>query len=216
MTYLNLVNAVLRRLRESTVSTVAETDYSAMIGDFVNDARVLVAAAHEWTELRSRITINTVADDDTYSLTGYGHSGEILNIWNDTSDWEVLYQTNEWFDKQNLLNTALSQSPNKYTFVDGLDGNGDVQIQLYPIPDDVYTLYVDSVIRDNVLSSDSDTLAIPENPVIHLALAFAARERGETGGTSTQEYFEIANNFLSDAIAIDVSRHPEEFIWYTP
>ena len=39
MTYLELVNDVLIRLRETTVSTVSETTYSALIGKFVNDAK---------------------------------------------------------------------------------------------------------------------------------------------------------------------------------
>ena len=51
-------------------------------------------------------------------------------------------------------------------------------------------------------------------PVIHLAVAMLARERGETGGTSTAEYFTIADKFLSDAIAMDAVKHPEEVIWY--
>jgi hypothetical protein len=53
-------------------------------------------------------------------------------------------------------------------------------------------------------------------PVIHLAVALAARERGETGGTSTAEYFKMADTYLSDAIAQDAGRHPEELIFYTP
>jgi hypothetical protein len=53
-------------------------------------------------------------------------------------------------------------------------------------------------------------------PVIHLAIALLARERGETGGTSASEYFGIADNYLSDAIALDAQKHPDETIWYTP
>jgi len=43
-----------------------------------------------------------------------------------------------------------------------------------------------------------------------------ARERGETGGTSTAEYFAVADKSLGDAIALDAQKHPEETIWYTP
>jgi hypothetical protein len=49
-----------------------------------------------------------------------------------------------------------------------------------------------------------------------MAVALLARERGETGGTSAPEYFGIADKFLSDAIALDAQKHPEETIWYTP
>jgi hypothetical protein len=52
--------------------------------------------------------------------------------------------------------------------------------------------------------------------VLHLAVAFASRERGETGGTSTQEYFTMANKYLSDAIALDAANAPEKTIFYTP
>ena len=70
MTYLNLVNNVLRRLREDTVTTVTNNTYSTMVGDFVNDAKELVETAWDWSALRSTLTITTVADDYTYSLTG--------------------------------------------------------------------------------------------------------------------------------------------------
>ena len=42
MTYLNLVNNVLRRLRETEVTSVQTTAYSKLIGDIVNDAKDLV------------------------------------------------------------------------------------------------------------------------------------------------------------------------------
>ena len=42
--YLTIVNEVLRRLREDEVSAVANTAYSKMVGDFVNDAKRIVEA----------------------------------------------------------------------------------------------------------------------------------------------------------------------------
>ena len=38
-TYLQLVNDVLTRLREATVTNVSDTDYSSLIGKLVNDAK---------------------------------------------------------------------------------------------------------------------------------------------------------------------------------
>jgi len=43
-----------------------------------------------------------------------------------------------------------------------------------------------------------------------------ARERGETGGTTAQDYFLIADKHLSDAVAIDAYKNPEEFIYRVP
>jgi hypothetical protein len=69
--------------------------------------------------------------------------------------------------------------------------------------------------RQADLSANDDSLLVPSQPVIHLAVALLARERGETGGTSTAEYFQIADKFLSDAIAIDAAKHPEEMYFRT-
>jgi len=215
MTYLNLVNNVLRRLREDTVTTVEANTYSVMTGDFVNDAKKFIETAWDWSALRSTLTITTAADDYTYSLTGSGDNGKVFRIINDTSNLEMEYQTQAWFDNEFFVNTPTSGAPKYFTY-NGVDGNGDTQIDIYPKPDGVYSLKAKLVNRNTELSSDSDTLAIPSQPVIHLALALLARERGETGGTSTPEYFAIADRYLSDAIAMDAQKHPEETIFYTP
>ena len=69
MTYLELVNNVLRRMREDEVSTVAENTYSKMVGDFVNDAKNIVEAAWDWSGLRTTLTVTTSADIFNYVLT---------------------------------------------------------------------------------------------------------------------------------------------------
>ena len=215
MTYLNLVNSVLRRLRENEVSTVSFDAYSKLIGDMVNDAKDLVESAWDWSALRTTLAINTVADTSNYSLTGSADKVKELNVINDTSNLVMQYQTNNWFDEQYYINTPATGAPNYYTY-GGVDTNGDQTIDVYPKPDAVYALRVDVVKRNAALSADTDTLDVPETPVIQLAVALATRERGETGGTSTAEYFQIANRYLGDAIAHDAGRHPEETIFYTP
>jgi len=215
MTYLDLVNNVLRRLREDEVTTVNANVYSKMVGDFINDAKNFVQNAWDWSQLRSTLTITTAADDYTYSLTGSQDYGKILHLINDTSNLAMDYRPQSWFDEQYLINTPASGAPEYYTF-NGVDGSGDSQIDVYPKPDGVYSLKAKIVTRNTELSGDSDTLAIPSQPVIHMAVALLARERGETGGTSTPEYFAIADKYLSDAIAMDAQKHPDETIWYTP
>jgi hypothetical protein len=215
MTYLNLVNNVLRRLREDEVSNVSENTYSAMVGDYVNDAKDLVETAWDWSGLRTMLTITTAADDYTYSLTGSRSEGKVFRVINDTSNAEMEYQTQAWFDNEFFVNTPVSGSPRYFTY-NGLDANGDTQIDVYPKPDGVYSLKVKMVNRNTELSANSDTLVIPSSPVIHMAIALLSRERGETGGTSTAEYFAIADKHLSDAIALDAQKHPEETIFYTP
>jgi len=215
MTYKDLVNNVLRRLRETEVSSVQTNSYSKLIGDLVNDAKDLVENSWDWSALRTTLTITTTSGVFNYSLTGSQNNIKELNVLNDTSNLPMIYQTNNWFDSQFLLGNPVSGAPVYYTY-NGVDTDGDTLIDIYPKPDGVYSLRFNCALRNGDLSADTDTIKIPAMPVVHLAVAFAARERGETGGTSTQEYFAMANKYLSDAIAMDAARHPEETIFYTP
>ena len=215
MTYLNLVNNVLRRLREDEVSSVNDNTYSKMVGDFVNDAKKFVESAWDWSALRTTLTVSTTADIFNYVLTGSQNKIKVLHAINDTSNLTMQYQPQVWFDDKYLINTPVSGAPQYYTF-NGVDSSGDTQIDIYPKPDATYTLRLNCILRNDDLSADTDTLAIPSQPVIHMAIALLARERGETGGTSAPEYFGIADKYLSDAIALDALKHPEEVIWYTP
>ena len=67
--------------------------------------------------------------------------------------------------------------------------------------------------RDAAFTDDVSVLNVPSAPVIHYAVALAARERGETGGASAQELYSIADSTLADAIAMDAARFPSETIW---
>lgn len=214
MTYLNLMNSVLRRLREEETSSVTSTTYVKMVGDFINDAKTLVGQAADWSALRETITISTTASDNTYSLTGGGDNIKVMSMLNDTENCFMEYQTKDWFNEQLYISSAAEGAPRYFTY-NGLDSSGDTQILVGPTPDGVYSIRVDTVKRQADLSANDDVLLVPAQPVIHLAVALLARERGETGGTSTAEYFTIANQYLSDAIAIDAAKHPEEMVFRT-
>tara|TARA_R100001463_G_scaffold104021_3_gene158502 strand:+ start:864 stop:1511 length:648 start_codon:yes stop_codon:yes gene_type:complete len=214
MTYLNLMNNVLRRLREEETTSVSNTTYVKMVGDFINDAKKLVEEATDWSALRETITVSTTASDNTYSLTGGGDNVKVMCVLNDTSNLFMDYQTKDWFNEQLYISSAAEGTPRYYTY-NGLDASGDTQVLVGPTPDGVYSLRFDVIKRQADLSSNTDSLLVPAMPVVHLAIALLARERGETGGTSAAEYFAIADKFLSDAIAIDAVKHPEEMVFRT-
>lgn len=212
MTYLELVNGVLRRLREDQVSAVDQNPYSLLMGDLVNDAKRIVEDAWDWSALRTTLTISTTADIFNYVLVGSGNRIKIIDVINDTSNWFMTYKDTHWMDNAFLNQTPPKSSPTFYNF-NGVDSNGDTQIDLYPIPNAVYTIRVNCVQRNPDLSADTDNLLIPHMPVLHMALALAARERGETGGRSAGELLSFAQNYLSDAIALDAYKHPEEMVY---
>ncbi len=214
MTYLNLMNNVLRRLREEETTSVTGTTYVKMVGDFINDSKKLVEEATDWSALRDTIVVTTAASDNSYSLTGSSDNVKVMSVLNDTKNCFMDYQTKDWFNEQIYLLNASEGAPLYYTY-NGLDANGDTEVLVSPKPDGVYSLRFNVIKRQADLSTNTDTLLVPSMPVVHLAVALLARERGETGGTSTAEYFAIADKFLSDAIAIDAAKHPEEMIFRT-
>ena len=214
MTYLNIMNNVLRRLREEEVNSVTESTYSKMAGDFINDAKTMVEEASDWSALRTTLVIETVEGDNLYSLAGCGDNVKVMSVINDTQNCFMAYQTKDWFNDSLYIAEEVQGAPRYYTY-NGLDSSGDTQVLISPTPDGVYSLRFDVIKRQADLTDNADVLLVPAMPIVHLAVALLARERGETGGTSTAEYFAIADKYLSDAIAIDAAKHPEEMIFRT-
>jgi hypothetical protein len=214
MTYLQLVNSVLRRIREDEVDSVSQNSYSKLVGEFVNDAKRSVEDSYDWTALRTTLTLSTTDDAFNYTLTGSQNKMKLLDVINDTSNFFLQYQTSRWFDNAYLNLAAATGSPKYYSF-NGVDANGDNGVDLYPKPDGVYQVRFNVVLRTADFTLDADKLTIPSSPVVQIATALAARERGETGGTSAAELFALADRTLSDAIAFDAAQHPEETIWYS-
>lgn len=213
MTYLQLVNKVLIRLREDEVSSVNENNYSKLVGEFVNDAVRQVEDAWDWSALRATITATTEEDIFNYILPTTGQSSKILDVINDTSNYFVTYKPQQWFNDRFLNNDLKKGSPTNYTF-NATDPNGDTTVDVYPIPDGVYELRFNLIARTDNLSNDSDRILVPHLPIVHLAHALSVRERGESGSQSTPELLYTAERTLSDAVALDAAKHPEETIFY--
>jgi hypothetical protein len=70
MTYLELVNKVLTRLREDTVTTVDYNDYSTLIGEFVNDAKKEVESAWLWSCLTEYATVTADGVSGDFQIDG--------------------------------------------------------------------------------------------------------------------------------------------------
>jgi hypothetical protein len=212
MTYLDLVNNTLRRLREDTVASVSDTDYSALIGIFVNDAIRFVESAWDWSVLRTTFEITTVAGTRLYSLTDFGVRSEVLYVHDETNN-RVIPQESLQRIRELSLGTDNAQGTVQYYALEGVDTNGDAQIRFYQTPDSVTTINVYGVKRDNSLSNDTDTTDLPSAIIEQFAFAYALRERGETGGQSAGEQIALAQADLTNAIALEANLRPEEVNW---
>jgi hypothetical protein len=209
MTYLELVNDVLVRLRESTVTTIGETTYSSLIGKFVNDAKRQIEDSYNWNVLGQTITVTTTAATSSYSLTGAGQKFRINDAINTTS--VITLDNISVADMNRKLNfgTPSQSIPSEFCF-SGVDGNGDTKVDLFPVPNGVYTLKFDLTIPQANLSSDGTSVKVLDYLVAQSAYARALIERGEDGGTNSSEAYALFRGMLSDAIALESTRYPED------
>jgi len=213
MTYLELVNDVLVRLREPVVTTFSETTYSTLIGKFINDAKRQVEDAFSWNALGATITVTTAASTSTYSLTGAGQKFQVMDVINTTS---LLGLKNISFvDMNRKLNFApvATETPTEYAF-DGVDGSYDTQVKLYPVPNGVYTVKFMLTVPQPTLALDATVVKVPDVLVSQNAFSRALIERGEDGGFSSSEAYNLYKAMLSDYIALEGTRYPEnqEFV----
>ena len=209
MTYLELVNDVLVRLRESTVSTVGETTYSSLIGKFVNDAKRQIEDSYSWNVLGQTITVTTTSGTSSYALTGVGQKFRINDAINTTSVITLDNTTVADMNRKLNFGTPSQSIPSEFCF-SGVDGNGDTKVDLFPVPDGVYTLKFDVTVPQANLSVDGTSVKVLDYLVTQSAYARSLLERGEDGGTNSSEAYALFRGMLSDAIALESTRYPED------
>jgi len=208
MTYLELVNDVLVRLREPTVTTVSANSYSALIGKFVNDAKRQIEDAFAWNVLGTTISLTTVAGTYSYALTGSGQKFQVLDVLNTTSNITMRNIDFATMNRYQNFSTPVSGIPAFYAF-DGVDGNYDTKVTIYPRPDGVYNIPFSLTVPQATLSSDSTVVLVPDVLISQNAYARALVERGEDGGLSSSEAYLLYKSMLSDYIALEGTRYPE-------
>lgn len=213
MTYLEMINNILRRLRENTVSSPTQNEYAQLIGILVNDAKREVENSWQWSGLRQNIAIPTVNGTTTYELSDSVNRISIFDIYNDTDNHYLKYVQSSWMREQLNGDSPDSGSPLYYTYSTGVGVDGDTKIDVYPTPDGTYDLIVNAALREGDLVNNADTTLMPSQPILLLAYAKAVEERGEDAGVNSSSAYFMAKGSLGDHIALDAQRHPEELIW---
>jgi hypothetical protein len=213
MTLLELVNDVLIRLREPVVTTYNETTYSTLIAKFVNDTKRQVEDAFSWNVLGQTVTITTAAGTYQYGLTGAGQKFQVMDAINATANIGLTNTTFVDMNRKQNFSTIMTGIPTEYNF-DGVDTNYNTKVTLYPRPDGVYSIMFALTIPQAVLAADSTVILVPDVVVAQGAYARALVERGEDGGLSSSEAYTLFRSMLSDYIALEGSRYPEnqEFV----
>jgi hypothetical protein len=213
MTFLQLINNVLIRLREVQVSTNNETTYSTLIGLFVNDAKRQIEDSFSWNVLGQTVTLTTSSSAHVYSMTGAGQKFQVIDALNTTSNVALQNITFVEMNRYQNLVPSITGVPQYYAF-DGVDGNGDTKVVLYPRPDGVYSIPFSLTVPQAPLAADGTSVLVPDVLVVQNAYARALVERGEDGGLNSSEAYQLYRSMLADQIALEGTRYPEnqEFV----
>jgi hypothetical protein len=214
MNYLDMVNSVLRRLREEPVSSLYENRQSSVVAEFINDAKREVEDAHDWSAYRTDLTIGTSAGITNYRLIGSSNRATVIDVRNITSNSMLTRVTSDFIRRQDIIQNPGQTKPS-YWALEGMDAaSGDSKIRLWPTPDDNYSIKIHCVLRPDELQAEGDQVTIPSKPIVLLAWAMSAMERGDVDAGDVQSAAQLAKNALADAIMYDAAKNPDEQIWY--
>ena len=220
MTYRELINEVLIRLREETISSdwsgaindsTTVSDYHKVIGALVNDAKRSIESYHDWMTLRETADIATVDGTKNYSLSS-GQEFKVIDVVNNATG-NQLVQVSKAYLNRTRYPTDPTGEPHYYGF-NGADASNNLKVDLSPVPTEVQTISFDIVKYQDVLTSAATVLKIPSKPVILGAFARAISERGEDGGTQSSLAAQEAGAAISQAVIMDSGNAQYETDWY--
>jgi len=209
-TYLDLVNDVLVRMREPQVSTVAENTVSALVGKYINDAKRQVSDAYDWDAFNTPITVSTIANTTgPYSLTGAGVRYKTMDVINTTSFYEMSPLSHANYDSFYYTTPTPTKGLPMYYSIKGVDTNGDIKVNFWPVPDAVYSIRFSLIVPEADFTTDTSTTLLAKEPIVLGAFARALVERGEDGGLTSSEAYALYKSCMSDLIALELARSPE-------
>jgi hypothetical protein len=209
-TYLDLVNDVLIRMREPQVTTVSENTVSALVGKYINDAKRQVSDAYDWDAFNTPITVNTIANTTgPYSITGAGVRYKTMDVINTTSFYQMSPLSHANYDSFYYTTPTPTTGLPMYYSIKGVDTNGDIKVNFWPVPDAVYSIRFSLIVPEADFTTDASTTLLAKEPIVLGAFARALVERGEDGGLSSSEAYALYKSSMSDLIALELARSPE-------
>ena len=213
-TKLQIVNAVLPRMREATVATSSSTVYASLVSAVLNTVRTQIEQAWMWKALRDTYTVTVTPGSVSYSLTGSGQFARIMDVWNTTSDAEVLPGSYHTFNERFFANDVVSTGDvTEYNQV-GLDSNYDIQIDIWPNVLATNVLKVNLYLPQADPATDSTVILVPNQILIEGMVAYLMAERGDDNGVAYQQQQQIYQDMLAGAIAAEAGQDQTEVDWF--
>lgn len=194
MTVIQILNRVLRRLREEQVTDTSE-EYTKLLESFLSDVHEEVVNSHDWSSMDSTVSVTVVAGTMEYPLTGTNENtmlrfseGQPLVYYYDVGDVQgAALQQISWEKLHQLERQDTSHTGTPYYFAFRVIED-EAQIAVWPIPaasDAGATITVRVHVPETayqVGDSTAQTLKAPAKPLIQGVLYLALNERGEEMG----------------------------------
>jgi hypothetical protein len=211
-TFLDCVNGVLRRIREDQVTSITDSDYAVLIGDMVNEAKKEVEDAWNWSVLRQTITVTTAASTSNYTLSGSNMRTKIEEAYVPAS--HIFLGQISAPEMNMYLNVLSAPSGRPYNYAFGnTNTSGTLTVDVFPIPDNTYTLKFNCYVPQADLVNDTDVIYVPSDVVIQGAYLRAINERGEDGGRLSDQQADLYRKTLANYISIEAGRESDLVLW---
>ena len=227
-TQLATVNKILRRLRETTVASVASTSYAQLIGLFVNEAKELMEDAWFWTVNETAIDTSILADGTlTYDLTETNdrsflmrwHNEGVPMAFDTTTGGEKQLEDISLKERNRIRETwngdpDASTAPKYFSLTPDTDGRGWTISLLYP-SNTARTWRTYWYVPQTELAldgtDDGTEILLPQRPLYLLALSLAMNERGEEMGEPGQMVMKQGQAALAAAMELDMQTNKKSY-----
>lgn len=218
LTFLQIVNRVLERMRETAVANYNSTDYSTMIAGMVNAVKSEIEGSWQWHAMRETFTVTPTDNVSQYSLTDAGMAAKVIDAWNTTTGQQLTKGTYAGFNSKFFgvgSNSVATGSPTEY-LQSGLDANHDILVDVWPIPvtGQLDTLKFNCFVPQADLAANATVPLVPQNLLIEEVIARALNERGdETALKPAPGETFIMQDLLDTAISMDRGYDDSEMDW---
>lgn len=232
-TQLQIVNQVLRRLREDQVTATTDNPYSQLLASFVSDIHQEVLETHTWSKLDTEYSVTLVAGTTTYAISGLTEGSFLLYDSSeaplvfllasalDTAPYQMTQETytDRWADAKSWSSATTQATPIVFAIVRTTTG---WSLVLRDIPSAAAAgklvkmlWWTPEVELQSDGTTDSTSIGVPSRPVylgtLFLALNERGEEIGEPGGLAEKRYI----NALSAAREVELANESrlDDYNW---
>lgn len=219
-TQLSIVNRLLVRLRESTVSSIALSDYAALLASFINEAKEDIEDMWFWTVNETEIDTSILSDGTReYDLTTTTDRSFLVRNLDDNIPMMFDITAGEEGQMEDIPLKELRKwrntfkgtpedlpEPRQFAIKPDADGRGySIELKQGSTTARTWRSYWYAPQATLAVDGTDDTteIILPERPIYLAALTYALNERGEEMGEPAQLVVQQTERAIAAAMELD-------------